>query len=286
MKSLRLFAALFALLIFRPALASADTTLGTAIATIPVTLSKSGVYHFTKNLSYSGSGGAAITVTVPDVVIDLNGFTLTNLYGAATATSGVYCLGVNRVTVKDGTILGFRNGVNLTGNNESATGLLVVSSFRTGISVTGSNASITCNRVNVTGGASDSGILLAAGISLTGTYGVIGQNQVERTYTTDTAKHFAAGIELNGCSNVVINNNQVLDVEPAAPANATSEGIAAGATSSSDNVIILNNIVTTAEIGFDLSGGSSGSYGDNTTSGVATGYYNTGSGMANINNNN
>jgi hypothetical protein len=43
---------------------------------------------------------------------------------------------------------------------------------------------------------------------------------------------------------------------------------------------------SSSKIGFDLSGGISGAYGDNTTSSVTTGYNTGGTGMANIGNNN
>jgi hypothetical protein len=160
----------------------------------------------------------------------------------------------------------------------------VTNNFRTGIIVIGNNASIINNRVNATGGSGNSTVnSFAAGISLTGTYGNISDNEVHSTYTADITGRFGDGIRLNGCSNVVVGNNHVLDVDPIAPTAATTTGIA---TVASDNLIILNNIVTSTQLGFDLSGGASGSYGDNITSSVATGYFTSGSGMTNIGNNN
>jgi len=283
MKRLALLA-LALLAALHPRSASADTTLGYLIGSLPYNASHPGVYYFNKDLVYTGTYGAAIAITASDVTIDMNGFELADERGAAITTNGFVSNNCNRITIENGTILGFFEGVNLTSQDASVTNLLVTSSYRIGITVAGDNASITGNRVNFTGGSTNSAGIFAIGIVLSGSYGNVSNNQVEKTYTADASTHYAAGIDVRDCSNVVVSNNRVLDVEPTAPAKATSTGIEADSAAPSDNLIFLGNVVTSAEVGFDLSGGASGSYGDNTTSSVATGYY--GSGLTNIGNNN
>jgi hypothetical protein len=277
------FAALAA---FQALPVSGETTIGPAITTVPVTISASGVYHFTKDLVYSPSTGTAINITASDVVIDLNGFTLAGTAGAGTSSNGIVALGHNRITIKNGTVKGFADGVALGGDNTTVTDVLVDSSFRIGIRVAGAYANISGNHISATGGSAVSSVLDATGISLTGTYGNVSGNLVDHTGATDVAKHYAIGIDLLGCSNVSVAGNRVLSVSPAAPASAVTTGISADPSAASDNLIFLNNIVTGSEVGFDLSGASSGSYGDNTTSGVATGYYSGGTGMSDIGGNN
>lgn len=276
---------LLALVALLPQRASAETTLGPAITTLPITLSKAGVvYHFTKNLVYDSAVGTAIDIAGSDIVIDMNGYALINTTGSNNTANGIVCNSFNRVSVKNGSVVGFLNGVALTSEGAQVENLLVTNNFRTGIIVIGNNANIVNNRVNATGGSVNSAFdSFAAGISLTGTYCNISDNEVHSTYTADITGRFGNGIRLNGCSNIVVSNNHVLDVEPIAPTEATTTGIA---TVSSDNLIILNNVVASTQVGFDLSGGASGSYGDNITSTVATGYFTSGSGMTSIGNNN
>jgi hypothetical protein len=270
-----------------PRCASADTTLGFAINSLPYRITHSGVYHFTRDLVYTATNGTAIDIAAPDVFIDMNGFELITEKGSATTANGFVCENYDRITIENGTILGFLNAVSLAAQDASVTNLLVTSTFRTGINVVGDNANITCNRVNLTGGSTASGILAATGISLTGTYGNISNNQVEKTYTADATNHYSAGIDIRGCANVVVSNNHILEADPVAPSNAiSSTGILTDLAAQSTNLILLGNVVTDAEVGFNLSGGASGSYGDNTTSSTTTGYYTSGSGMTNIGNNN
>jgi len=277
---------LLALLAFLPHRGSAETTLGTAITAVPYTISKSGVYHFTKDLNFSATNAAAINIAAADVVIDLNAHALVDVLGAATTTIGINCDGSNRVTIKNGTIRGFQNGVVLNSNGGRVADLLVTNNFGSGITVVGNNTQILHNRVCNTGGSASASLLYAIGISLTGTYCTVTDNDVQNTFATDNTNHFGDGVRIEGCSDVVLSNNRVLDVEPATPTKGASTGIAVDSTAPSDNLIFLGNIVVTAQTGFDLSGGLSGKYGDSITGTVSAGYNTSRSGMTSIGNNN
>ena len=270
---------LFALVALR---ASADTTIGPAIDTIPITIKKAGVYHLTKNLGYTGGSGAAITVNVPQVIIDMNGFQIECTSGSANTAVGVTCTDIARVTVKNGTFTGFHTAVSMISNGATISDLLITTNFAAGISVTGNNVQITKNRVFNTGGA-PSTTDHATGISLTGTDCTVTDNDVQTTFIQDLGSHSSDGIKLTDCANVYLADNRVLNTQPAVAQNASSTGIG---TVTSENLVLLGNTVITAEFGFDLSGGASGEYGENTTTNDGTRYNATGSGMTDIGSNN
>jgi hypothetical protein len=133
---------LVALLAFLPQRGAADTTLGPAIAKVPITITTPGIYHFTTDLAYTGTSGFAITVEAIGVVIDLNGHQLYSGAGSATLSAGVFCNGYNRFSIKDGTVLGFENGVVAVSDGATVSNLLVVDNFKSGITVIGNNAQI------------------------------------------------------------------------------------------------------------------------------------------------
>jgi hypothetical protein len=278
----RLLLPLLALLAFLPQRGSADTTLGTAITAVPYTITAPGVYYFKSNLGYSTTSGVAIRIEAIDVVLDLNGFELASS-GSANTSYGIRCNQFDRATVKNGTIRGFQNAVQLLSNACNLSNLLVAGNFETGISVIGNNAEIVGNHVCDTGGSTAAGVTSATGISLTGSDGTIVDNDIQTTFVTDKSTHTCNGILVDGCSNIVVSNNRVIDVEPPVPEFASTNGIAA---LSSENLIILGNTVLSARTGFDLSGAASGKFGDNITGTVSIPYNTTGSGMTNIGNNN
>ncbi len=74
----------------------------TAIASLPFTISQSGSYYLTRNLTDMVVDQNGITVNADNVTIDLNGFTLTGTgtgYG-----NGIYMKGRANVEVRNGTI--------------------------------------------------------------------------------------------------------------------------------------------------------------------------------------
>lgn len=274
---------LLAIAALLPLGASAETTLGTVIDSVPYTITKSGVYHFTKDLSFTRSSDRAIYIEATDVVIDLNAHELVATYGPGNSAIGIESSGYARVTIEDGTIRGFQNGLVLTNDSALVQRLLVTNNLASGITVVGNNAQISGNRVCNTGGSTVNTTVYAIGISLTGTYGNVCNNDVQNTYQSDNTGHYANGIRLKDCLNVVINNNRVLDVEPSTPTKAMSYGIE---TITSNNLVMLANTVLMTWTGFDLSGGAGGDYGDNISNNAVAPYNTTGSGMTDIGGNN
>ena len=289
---LPLFVALSALFVLVPLHGFAETTIGAAIETVPYVIKKPGVYHFTKDLTYTASTNNAIRIDVTGVVVDLNGYSLISATGASAAVSGTSMAnGIvgtieDRITVKNGTIRGFQNGVVLTGNYNEVSGMSVIKCLKSAITIVGNHSRIVDNRIYDNGDSADAASDASIGITLTGTYGVITGNDIQNIFETDNTGNFSDGIRILGCSDVFVGNNRVLDVEPAVPTKGASTGISVDSSEPSENVILLGNTVLDTDVGFDLSGGSSGKYGDNITGDVGTSYYTTGSGMTSIDSNN
>jgi hypothetical protein len=90
----------------------------TPISSLPFTISASGSYYLTKNLSVTT--GDAITITANQVTVDLNGFTIGS---TASPTSGtaVVLVGVVDIIIRDGHIKGdvVFNGTTYSGNGFS-----------------------------------------------------------------------------------------------------------------------------------------------------------------------
>ena len=82
---------------------------GTRITSVPYTISTPGFYYLSGNLTYSGTG-YAITVSVDDVTLDLMGFSLTNS-GETGSTVGIYMNGRTNVEIRNGTVRGFKYGL-------------------------------------------------------------------------------------------------------------------------------------------------------------------------------
>jgi hypothetical protein len=112
MNTLKVFAAFTVALVFGPAPGPAQTV----ITSLPYTISTAGVYVLDQPLTYPSGTGNAITVKASNVTISLNGYGITNT-SDQTKTSAVciYANNVENVTVENGEIFGFYEGVLLNG---------------------------------------------------------------------------------------------------------------------------------------------------------------------------
>ena len=118
---LSLTAAGLALLPVGSALAfeTAQGVVATPITSVPFTISTSGNYFLASNLTSSAAAGAAITITASQVVLDLNGRTLSNSV-ATNFAYGVFVFNQQDVTVQNGDVDGFYIGVFLSPNSTDA----------------------------------------------------------------------------------------------------------------------------------------------------------------------
>ena len=115
----------------------------TPISSLPYTISASGSYYLSQNLSISGA--TAITVNADDVTIELNGFTLSG-NGTGTGAHGIYMNGRNNVEIKNGTVKGF-GGTGIyasgsTGKNHRVIGVRAIGNGDDGIYVGRNNARV------------------------------------------------------------------------------------------------------------------------------------------------
>jgi hypothetical protein len=88
-------------------IAAGRPSVGTKITSLPYTISTSGYYFLTGNLSYSGGHG--ITVNCDNVTIDLMGFRVAG--PANNNYCGVFINSGNNVEVRNGTLAGWYEGV-------------------------------------------------------------------------------------------------------------------------------------------------------------------------------
>jgi hypothetical protein len=98
------------------------------------TIDKPGSYKLVNNLTFTGSAGTCLNITADSVTIDLAGFTISGP-GDPFATTTAIAAGNDRrgITVRSGSISGFREGVVLEGDGSIVEGLRVFDCFVSGI---------------------------------------------------------------------------------------------------------------------------------------------------------
>jgi hypothetical protein len=143
------------------------------------------------------------------------------------------------MTVKNGTVTGFRVGVDLHGNNNVVEGTSVDQNTEGGIQALGHKNVIRDNHV----------------LAVTRTEGL------------------AWGIYVDGESNVVVNND-ITDIN--APDNNEAGIILSNFSGTGKNFLAVNNRITDARDGIRFDHGATGKYRDNLTSGVDTPFTGTG----------
>ncbi|MBI5287741.1 MAG: right-handed parallel beta-helix repeat-containing protein [Chloroflexi bacterium] len=104
------------------------------ITALPAVIDTPGSYLVTANLSGSGAG---ITINVSDVTIDFQGFTLTGPGAASPGTGVSIPAAQSNITLKDGTLRGWRDGVSATSTTYARIDGLTAIGTDTGVSGTG-----------------------------------------------------------------------------------------------------------------------------------------------------
>jgi parallel beta-helix repeat protein len=211
----------------------------------PIKITKSGSYRLNSNLTVKKSGVDAIDVNVPNVTIDLSGFTIT---GGVVAINGLTS-GVANVTVMNGSITGSGAGVLLSDGavvrNVRVSNLTGGSGFSNAI--TGGNSStLTGNTVyDVT--VNNPGAPPAA--MAAGSNSLILNNTVTGTTGTSVISG-GSGIVVGVGGNSVVSGNTSSN-------NATTGILIAGS-----GVIVTHNTANNNTTGLSF-GGESGGYEDN-----------------------
>lgn len=87
---------------------AAAANVGTAISSVPYTISASGLYYLSSNLSPPSGVADGIIVNADDVTIDLMGFVLD---GNNSTSAGIYMSGRSNVEIRNGTVRKFEHGI-------------------------------------------------------------------------------------------------------------------------------------------------------------------------------
>lgn len=238
-----------------PAVRGADCI---AIASLPFPISTPGSYCLNANLFTTTATDPAITIQADNVLLDLNGFTITS--GFFPPHEGILCAG-RGVTIRNGTLKGFAEAIKIYGSFGVIENTRILDSYYIGINVYFSTGAIVRNNqvANTTGTSAVGGGSVYA-ISVSGSANTIFGNDV-----VDTQTNFpnapAIAISLNPSDRTVVENNRIQH----------TTGIAIYISSGSSNALVVNNRIVRSNNGV-LFSGSSGIFRDNIALGCTTPY--------------
>ncbi|MGD9265577.1 MAG: right-handed parallel beta-helix repeat-containing protein [Lysobacterales bacterium] len=237
--------------------ATAVTPACAGITYVPFTISSPGVYCFTGNLEISATSGNAIDIQSDNVVIDMNGWTLSGLgAGTGTAHYGFNAWQRKNITIRNGTIQGFYMGIRFYDNHpySASQGHLIEDvridrSTYIGISVAGRGNIIRRNQIVETGGSTLN--YDATGIEVNGPSSRIFNNDISYTEATSTGTAF--GVRLDQGRDSVIENNRIHWVHSDAGATYGVDVTASSAVVVESNKITTIYGVTTDDFGVFIS---------------------------------
>lgn len=184
------------------------------ILSVPFTITNPGIYCVNTDLTTAITSGAAITVSANVVTIDLNGRRLGGGFaGTASQTAGILAIDRRNITIRNGTIRGFREGISIraTGIGQS-TGHLIEDiqadgNTYNGIRLTGTNSVIRNNQVSNTGGSTAISTFNSFGLIAEGSNNRVLNNDIMNVFSSDAAES-ANGIWADG-PDVVVKDNRV-----------------------------------------------------------------------------
>lgn len=254
--------------------AHAETVNCTAITSLPSTISSSGIYCLTGNLSTSIPSGAAINIATDNVVLDLNGFAIDgSSAGSSSTTHGIAAYGRSNITVRNGAVIGFLRGVvlhSVTPPYEDSRAhivedLRVMRNTFAGILLTGTGSVIRRNMVVRTGGTSVYPDYTVYGIQVAGDGNLISDNRLMDTNALLSGGTAAArGIYVYNTAGSAVRENSVSYTQ----ANAASIGVQVSTTGAG---LVRGNVVQDADTGVWMNSASS-KYMDNLTDDVTTAF--------------
>ena len=240
--------AALALLAWATRPAHAETSVCTALDTLPATISAPGTYCLQKDFVAGYNTSDTLRIASDDVVLDCNNHRVTNT-NAANTTTGIYVSSDrNNVTVRNCQLDGFILGIFVQGVNDGAsTGNvvednLVLRSRQTGIWVIGSHNRVERNRISGNTGNVNG---VARGISVSSSYSEGVGNVVRDNVITDFRPapppgtgSSAEGINFNHVRGTEISGNTILGIY-----TSTSQGVWGIIGSTIQDVVIARNVV-------------------------------------------
>jgi nitrous oxidase accessory protein NosD len=254
--------------------AQAETTQCTPITHLPFIISTQGIYCLVGHLDTNITTGAAIAILTNNVVLDLNGFKIGGLAaGPGTQAAGIAAYQKKNITVRNGTVRGFYNGVFLedappyiTSQGHLIEGIRADMNTTAGILVHGRGNIIRDNQVVDTGGTATSTNHSTFGIDVWGPGARVIHNSVYQTVQTGTG--MARGIYVAQAPGSVVEKNKIGNMDLVI-GTATSHGIRVY---ESLDVLVASNIITRMHYGINYDLPSTGKYRDNLTQNVSFSY--------------
>jgi len=220
------------------------------ITTVPYVIRQPGHYCLIGNLTTAMASGVAITIAADFVWVDLNNYALDgSAAGLGTAARGIAEEGQKHVTVRNGTVRGFREGIffGIPGSGAEALtieGIQADRNTREGISIEapGEDNVVRGNRISNTGGTTFTNLTGITGLSVVGDVSVI-DNEIVNTFSPPGNQ--AYGIIFSGTPSAsykaVVVNNRVT--------KSSNAGIACY--QPAGEVILRDNIVVGAPLPYD-----------------------------------
>lgn len=255
------------------------------ISKLPYEVTASGVYCLKKDLSYVNSDGTsittnsdAITISAPNTVLDLEGFTLSNGSSPTDTLAVGVKITADNVTVRNGRINNFLSGVS---SASSPTGLLIenlalAGNRSTGINLDSTYSLVRNNVITSTGGATYAANAPAYGIFIFGDDTTIAQNIIVQVTSVGTGNAAAVAIsDFTGGRNRAI-GNMISNINSPSGADAGIWFLSGGNNIASDNLITLPG-----GIGIDFDG--TGPYMGNLVQGSTSSDYSGGSAQGSTN---
>jgi hypothetical protein len=220
--------------------AQAETMNCTPITALPAVITVQGIYCFTADLATAMTSGNAIDIQTSNVVLDLNGFKLGGLgAGLGMLANGIVASDRQNITIKNGTIRGFRQAIFLSHFSGASQGHIVEDiradqNTLVGIAVMGDGTIVRNNQVVATGGS------------------------------TAIGNGYADGIIVDGKGSRVLNNDVINTAQGTGVARGIHFYYVTGG-------LAVNNRITVADVGIEYqTPPSTGKYRDNLTFGVTT----------------
>jgi parallel beta-helix repeat protein len=161
--------------------AKAEVTECKVITALPAEINSSGVWCLKQDLAWNGVN-PAIHIQRSFVTLDLNGYTIKGPSGGM----GIFGYDLNNVTIRNGTIFGFRQGI------------VLVHSGTTGANIKSGRHLIESMTIEKSG---------LTGIDVSGDSNIVRGNHVVRTRSTTEPGH--RGISVQSARNTVVSGNTV-----------------------------------------------------------------------------
>ncbi len=233
--------------------AQAETVNCTAITSLPATINSQGVFCLTGDLTTAAISGNAITINADDVTLDLNGWKLGGQgAGAGTTAVGIYSAAKN-ATIKNGSVLGFYQGVSLDGSRGKIQNIFAKGNTFVGVRASGGNSVIDSNRVLRTGGSTVA--TNAIGISVTGARAAVTNNIVSSLSAAENGLEWGIYLGADADYSTAISNIVSDDSLPVGAAE--SSGIRVG---KSAGAALVENIITNFDNCVDFVSPATGIY--------------------------